>query len=118
MDELYAVIELNRINTELNNISIVFLERNSLFWSKNPFIFSIGNWVLTITYKPFQTERHDLMAIRAYFMRWLIRTTSLFAKSYVFYELLIRTNDLHLTPSLNLPVTGLVDKSYEWSHTN
>ncbi len=32
MDELYAVIELNRINIELNNISIVFLERNSLFW--------------------------------------------------------------------------------------
>ncbi len=49
------------------------------------------------------------MAIRKYFMRWLIRTTSLvqihtiFAKSYVFYELPIRTNDLHLTPTLNLP---------------
>ncbi len=40
----------------------------------------------------------DLMAIRTYFTRWLIRTTSLvqihtiFAKSYVFYELPIRMN--------------------------
>ncbi len=38
------------------------------------------------------------MAIRTYFTRWLIRTTSLvqihmtFAKSYVFYELPIRMN--------------------------
>ncbi len=41
----------------------------------------------------------DLTAIHTYFMRWLIRTTSsliqihkIFAKSYVFYELPIRTN--------------------------
>ncbi len=40
----------------------------------------------------------DLKAIRTYFMSWLIRTTSLvqihtiFAKSYVFYELPIRMN--------------------------
>ncbi len=38
------------------------------------------------------------MAIRTYFMRWLIRMTSLvqihtiFDKSYVFYELTIRMN--------------------------
>ncbi len=43
----------------------------------------------------------DLMAIRTYFTRWLIRTNSYdlartnsydFAKSYVFYELPIRMN--------------------------
>ncbi len=40
----------------------------------------------------------DLTAIRTYFTRWLIRTTSLiqihtiFAKSYLFYELAIRMN--------------------------
>ncbi len=40
-----------------------------------------------------QKYQDDLTAIRTYFMRWLIRTTSLvqihtiFAKSYVFYEL-------------------------------
>ncbi len=55
----------------------------------------------------------DLTVIRTYFTRWLIHTTShvqihkIFAKSYVFYELAICMNDLHLTPPLNLPVTGV-----------
>ncbi len=54
----------------------------------------------------------DLTAIRTYFTRWLIRTTSLvqihtiFAKSYVFYELPIRMN-LYEWPTPNEPVTGV-----------
>ncbi len=44
------------------------------------------------------TLQPDLTAIRTYFTRWRIRTTTLvqihmiFAKSYVFYELPIRMN--------------------------
>ncbi len=63
----------------------------------------------------------DLTAIRTYFTRWLIRTTSLvqihtmFAKSYVFYELSIRMNLYEWsTPNPALKPThhwGL-DKSY------
>ncbi len=43
-------------------------------------------------------KQPDLTAIRTYFTRWLISTTSrvqihtIFAKSYVFYELPIRMN--------------------------
>ncbi len=52
------------------------------------------NWFSTGS----QLIQPDLTAIRTYYMRWIIRTTSLvqiqtvFAKSYVFYELLIHIN--------------------------
>ncbi len=55
----------------------------------------------------YHINQPDLMAIPTYFTRWLIRTTSLvqihtiFAKSYVFYELPIRMNFYKLpTPNL------------------
>ncbi len=72
-------------------------------------IFQWTGWSIHVYRKCFEETRAgwqdgiycnkpDLTAIRTYFTRWLIRTTSLvqihaiFAKSYVFYEFPIRMN--------------------------
>ncbi len=65
-------------------------------------------WGLVINriYKRKRLNQPDLTAIRTYFMRWLIRMTllvqinSIFAKSYVFYELTIHLN-LYEWPTAN-----------------
>ncbi len=52
-------------------------------------------------YCGFKEQAAHIMAIRTYFTRWLIHTTS-FVQIHK-----MCTNDLHITLPLNLPVTGV-----------
>ncbi len=75
----------NPINFQMIKSTFLFTEYLVLFRN-------MSHYRTKVCFQP------NLMAIRTYFTRWLIRTTSLvhiytiFAKSYIFYELPIRMN--------------------------
>ncbi len=69
------------------------------------FTLTVPSWWNDLPNQPDLTQngKYSQYTIRTYFTRWLIRTTALvqihiiFAKLYIFYELPICKNDLHLS---------------------